>query len=115
MKRTSKPHVLAAAPLLLPAQAQAQPSGHGRPGTYLLTGDGGGSKLRGDSAPTQAPRPLTLARRRAARPRGSLGDAARTEWLAGDGTDGRFTARGVTTDAAGRVYVAGGPNGIGTG
>ena len=28
---------------------------------------------------------------------------------------GRFTARGITVDAQGRVYIAGGPNGIGTG
>ncbi|WP_245993890.1 gluconolaconase [Nocardioides immobilis] len=41
-------------------------------------------------------------------------DSAQTaQWLAGDGTDGRFTARGITVDDAGRVYVAGGPNGIG--
>ncbi len=33
---------------------------------------------------------------------------------AGDGTDGCFTARGITVDRAGRVYIAGGPNGIGT-
>lgn len=35
-----------------------------------------------------------------------------SEWLGGNGTDGRWTARGVTTDRAGNVYVAGGPNGI---
>lgn len=35
------------------------------------------------------------------------------EWLPA-GADGRTTARGITTDAAGRVYIAGGPNGIGT-
>ena len=43
------------------------------------------------------------------------GSATTAEWLGGDGTDGRFTARGITVDAAGRVYIAGGPNGIGTG
>jgi hypothetical protein len=47
--------------------------------------------------------------------RGSAGATQVEQWLAGDGTDGRYTARGITTDAAGRVYVAGGPNGIGTG
>lgn len=38
--------------------------------------------------------------------------AASREWLAGDGTDGRWTARGITTDRQGRIYIAGGPNGI---
>lgn len=47
--------------------------------------------------------------------RGSVGAARTREWIAGDGTDGRFTARGITVDRQGRVYVAGGPNGIGTG
>lgn len=45
--------------------------------------------------------------------RGSAHAAQAREWLAGDGTDGRFTARGIAVDPAGRVYVAGGPNGIG--
>ena len=44
--------------------------------------------------------------------RGELGRAETTEWLRGDGNDGRYTARGLTVDDAGRVYVAGGPNGI---
>jgi sugar lactone lactonase YvrE len=44
--------------------------------------------------------------------RGQLRSAAATEWLRGDGTDGRWTARGVTVDSQGRVYVTGGPNGI---
>jgi Cu-Zn family superoxide dismutase len=47
--------------------------------------------------------------------RGSVGSAQTREWIAGDGTDGRWTARGITVDRLGRVYVAGGPNGIGTG
>lgn len=47
--------------------------------------------------------------------RGAVGTARTREWIAGDGTDGRFTARGITVDRQGRVYVAGGPNGIGTG
>lgn len=80
MKRTLATLVVAAAPLLLlGAPAHAHRSEPGRHGSYLLTGDAGGSKFEGI------------------------------------GADGRFTARGVTTDAAGRVYVAGGPNGIGTG
>jgi len=47
--------------------------------------------------------------------RGSFGQQDASVWLKGHGTDGRYTARGVTVDDQGRVYVAGGPNGIGTG
>ena len=47
--------------------------------------------------------------------RGTADRAQTREWLAGDGTDGRYTARGITVDRAGNVYIAGGPNGIGTG
>lgn len=47
--------------------------------------------------------------------RGSVQSPQAEQWLAGDGTDGRHTARGVTVDDQGRVYVAGGPNGLGTG
>ena len=32
------------------------------------------------------------------------------EWLGGNDTDGRITARGITVDRQGRVYIAGGPN-----
>lgn len=47
--------------------------------------------------------------------RGSVGSTDTQEWLPGDGTDDRYTARGITVDDEGRIYVAGGPNGIGTG
>lgn len=40
---------------------------------------------------------------------------ARTRvWLA-EGVDGRTTARGITVDRAGRVYIAGGPNSVQSG
>ena len=39
--------------------------------------------------------------------RGWAGRAQTEQWLAGDGTDGRFTARGITVDAQGRVVPAG--------
>ena len=45
----------------------------------------------------------------------SRGDVRRDKakpWLDGDGADGRFTARGITVDRKGEVYIAGGPNGI---
>lgn len=44
--------------------------------------------------------------------RGRVGNPDTQVWIEGDGTDGRWTARGVTVDALGRVYVAGGPNRI---
>lgn len=44
--------------------------------------------------------------------RGSTSAKSASPWLDGDGTDGRWTARGITTDARGNVYIAGGPNGI---
>lgn len=44
--------------------------------------------------------------------RGNIRQKAAQPWLPGDGADGRWTARGITVDRAGRVYIAGGPNGI---
>ena len=107
--------VLAAAPLLVGAPAQADPPGHGRPGTYRLTGDVGGSKFEGIGADERRGVFYVSEVTGGEIHRGSAGTAQTEQWLGGDGTDGRFTARGITTDAAGRVYVAGGPNGIGTG
>jgi len=107
--------VLAAVPLLVAAPAQADPPGHGRPGTYRLTGDVGGSKFEGIGADERRGVFYVSEVTGGEIHRGSAGSAQTEQWLGGDGTDGRFTARGITTDAAGRVYVAGGPNGIGTG
>lgn len=42
--------------------------------------------------------------------RGYVGSPDSDVWVEGDGTHGRWTARGITVDALGRVYVAGGPN-----
>jgi Cu-Zn family superoxide dismutase len=44
--------------------------------------------------------------------RGNIHRDKAKPWLDGDGKDGRYTARGITVDRAGRVYIAGGPNGI---
>ena len=43
--------------------------------------------------------------------RGNIHRDAAKAWLDGNGTDGRYTARGITVDDDGRVYIAGGPNG----
>ncbi|MEO7448199.1 MAG: gluconolaconase [Humibacillus sp.] len=116
MKRTLATLVVATAPLLLlAAPADAHRADQGRQGTYLLTGDAGGSKFEGIGADERRGLFYVSEVTGGEIHRGRAGIAQTEQWLAGDGTDGRFTARGVTTDAAGRVYVAGGPNGIGTG
>lgn len=91
----------------------------GRPASYELTGDAAGpgspvgSKFEGIGADEQRGLFYVSEVTGGEIHRGDVRTAQTEEWLAGDGTDGRFTARGITVDAAGRVYVAGGPNGIG--
>lgn len=81
---------------------------------YPLTGDAAGSKFEGIGV-THDQRTFYVSEVTGGEiHRGSTITGTSSEWLP-EGADGRFTARGVTTDAAGRVYVAGGPNGIGTG
>ncbi|WP_436496993.1 SMP-30/gluconolactonase/LRE family protein [Actinokineospora sp. HUAS TT18] len=94
---------------VVPADAEA------RPDTYHLTGDAGGSKFEGIGADERRGLFYVSEVTGGEIHRGTAQSAQTAEWLAGDGTDGRFTARGITVDAAGRVFVAGGPNGIGTG
>ncbi|ONI73597.1 gluconolaconase [Kribbella sp. ALI-6-A] len=88
------------------------PTASARPASYELPGDPGGSKFEGIGYDAHAQRYYVSETTGGEIHRGSLRSAAATEWLAGDGTDQRWTARGVTVDAHGRVYVAGGPNGI---
>ncbi|HET9421798.1 MAG TPA: gluconolaconase [Nocardioides sp.] len=96
-----------------PATAERPPTA--RPATYQLTGDEGGSKFEGIGADQRRGRFYVSEVTGGEIHRGLAGVRQTEEWLAGDGTDGRFTARGITVDRQGRVYVAGGPNGIGTG
>ncbi|WP_067433351.1 SMP-30/gluconolactonase/LRE family protein [Nocardioides jensenii] len=99
------------------ASADGEP---GRPGTYHLNGDAVdaanpvGSKFEGIGADERRGLFYVSEVTGGEIHRGSVRDAQTQEWLAGNGTDGRFTARGITVDRAGNVYVAGGPNGIGT-
>ncbi|QWF23308.1 SMP-30/gluconolactonase/LRE family protein [Nocardioides sp. LMS-CY] len=94
---------------------------HGRAASYLLTGDPvdaanpAGSKFEGIGADERRGRFYVSEVTGGEIHRGKVGTARTREWLAGHGTDGRFTARGITVDDRGRVYVAGGPNGIGDG
>lgn len=94
--------------------------GPGRPATYTLTGDPvdaanpAGSKFEGIGADERRGLFYVSEVTGGEIHRGSVRSAATEPWLAGDGTDGRYTARGITVDNRGRVYVAGGPNGIDT-
>lgn len=90
---------------------------HGRPEVYRLDGDAAspvGSKFEGIGADRRRGTFYVSEVTGGEIHRGHVGSADTTEWLAGDGTDGRHTARGITVDRHGRVYVAGGPNGLGT-
>lgn len=126
IKRTLSAAVLAAlASAMLLTTPAAAASGHGdghghhqdngRPATYQLTGDEGGSKFEGIGADTRRGTFYVSEVTGGEIHRGTVGSSRTTQWIAGDGTDGRYTARGITVDDQGRVYIAGGPNGIGTG
>jgi hypothetical protein len=92
-----------------------------RPATYQLGGDAAspanpaGSKFEGIGADERRGLFYVSEVTGGEIHRGSVHSPETEEWLAGDGTDGRYTARGVTVDGEGRVYIAGGPNGVGTG
>jgi Beta-propeller repeat len=89
-----------------------------RPATYQLDGDADsplGSKFEGIGADQRRGLFYVTEVTGGEIHRGSVDSPDTAEWLAGDGTDSRYTARGITVDRQGRVYVAGGPNGIGTG
>jgi hypothetical protein len=104
----------AATAVAAPVAATAQP----RPTSYQLTGDANspvGSKFEGIGADERRGLFYVSEVTGGEIHRGSFHSPQTEEWLAGDGTDGRFTARGITVDSEGRVYIAGGPNGLGTG
>lgn len=84
---------------------------HGRAAVYNLTGDGS-SLFEGIGADEKRGRFYVSEVTGGEIHRGKVGVPQTQEWLPGAGTDGRFTARGVTVDDKGRVYIAGGPNGI---
>ena len=95
--------------LLTPAPAaDAQP----RPATYVLHGDPGdpqGSKFEGIGV-DRSQRVFYVSETTGGEiHRGDVRTGRTEVWLP-EGTDGRITARGVTVDRAGRVYIAGGPN-----
>ncbi|MFD5864846.1 SMP-30/gluconolactonase/LRE family protein [Agromyces sp. NPDC127015] len=97
------------------APALAQEADHGRPGTYTLNGDAEGSRFEGIGADRRSGAFYVSEVTGGEIHRGDVRSSTTEQWIAGDGTDGRYTARGITVDGAGNVFVAGGPNGIGTG
>ncbi len=115
MKRTL---VSLAAGAALPALVLAAPATAdrgGRPDVHHLTGDPGGSKFEGIGTDRRRGTFYVSEVTGGEIHRGTARSAHTEQWLDGDGTDGRFTARGITTDRDGNVYIAGGPNGLGTG
>jgi sugar lactone lactonase YvrE len=92
-------------------------AGGDRPATYSLTGDpvvgtSGGSKFEGIGLDKRTGAFYVSEVSGGEIHRGQVRRADTRQWLDGDGADGRHTARGVTVDDAGRVYIAGGPNAI---
>ncbi|HEY1106869.1 MAG TPA: SBBP repeat-containing protein [Agromyces sp.] len=98
-----------------PAFAADGATDHGRPGTYTLNGDVEGSRFEGIGADQRSGAFYVSEVTGGEIHRGDVRSSATEQWIAGDGTDGRYTARGITVDRDGNVFVAGGPNGIGTG
>jgi Cu-Zn family superoxide dismutase len=99
----------------MPAAASAAPgNGSGRPAVYQLPGDATppGSKFEGIGYDRRTGAFYVSETTGGEISRGDVRQPAAAPWLGGNGTDGRFTARGITVDDAGRVYIAGGPNGI---
>lgn len=94
--------ILHAAPV-----ASAEP----RPRAYELQGDtdGVGSKFEGIAVDRATDTFYVSETTGGEIHRGSSDSPDTSVWLDG-GTDGRYTARGMTVDGHGRLYVAGGPN-----
>ncbi len=115
MKRTLAGLATLALAATLPLVATPSATASGRPAVYELQGDAGGSKFEGIGADERRGVFYVSEVTGGEIHRGTADDPQTGQWLDGDGADGRFTARGITTDRKGRVYIAGGPNGIGTG
>ncbi len=81
-------------------------------GTIVLPGDpGGGSKYEGIGLDERRGTFYVSETTGGEISRGNIQRDEAKPWLGGDGTDGRYTARGITVDHDGQVYIAGGPNG----
>ena len=93
--------------------ASAHGSHHGRPDSYELSGDEGGSKFEGIGIDRRQRTFYVSEVTGGEIHRGNIRTGETEEWMP-EGADGRFTARGITTDRHNRIYIAGGPNGIDT-
>ena len=91
----------------------ADGGGRGRPASYELAGDEGGSKFEGIGVDRREKTFYVSEVTGGEIHRGNVRTGETEEWMP-EGADGRFTARGITTDRHDRIYIAGGPNGIGT-
>ncbi len=81
--------------------------------TYQLEGDDGGSKFEGIGV-DRAGRTFYVSEVTGGEiHRGDVRSGVTEKWMP-EGVDGRFTARGITTDRHNNIYIAGGPNGLGT-
>jgi hypothetical protein len=100
--------------LSFPATAAFAHDGAGRPpAAYQLNGDAAGSRFEGIGVDTRGDTFYVSETTGGEIHRGHTHHAQTLEWKP-EGADGRTTARGITTDRSGRVYIAGGPNGINT-
>jgi sugar lactone lactonase YvrE len=81
--------------------------------TFALSGDEGGSKFEGIGVDQSESSFYVSEVTGGEIHRGDLASGDVQEWMA-EGRDDRFTARGITTDAHDRIYIAGGPNGLDT-
>lgn len=100
--------------LLAPVAGAAEPGcadgRTGNPDVYCLPGDQAGSKFEGIGLDERRNLFYVSETTGGEISRGRVGDPQASPWLAGNGTDGRYTARGIDVDTAGRVFIAGGPN-----
>ena len=116
MNKSALKAILAAVVILVGLNVVSPALAHGdrgRPTIYELGGDGGGSKFEGIGV-DQAQRTFYVSEVTGGEiHRGNVSTGETEEWMP-EGADGRFTARGITTDRHNRIYIAGGPNGIDT-
>ncbi|WP_420123663.1 SMP-30/gluconolactonase/LRE family protein [Nakamurella sp.] len=98
---------VAAAPV---AAADHGPGGASRPATYQLPGQPAGSTFEGIGLDARRGVFYVSEVTGGEISRGRVDTPLARAWLGGNDTDGRITARGITVDRQGRVYIAGGPN-----
>ena len=104
---------VAFAPLATATTASAGHDNDPRPRTYDLAGDADGSTFEGIGVDKRERSFYVSEVTGGEIHRGDVRTGETHEWKP-EGADGRTTARGITVDRAGHVFIAGGPNGIDT-